>query len=298
MNVPVALQGVTMNKSIFKGHYVVTISIIVNLLLFGAKYLIGVQNQSLAIRADAWHTLSDSISSIIVMAGLLLSKRPKNSRHPFGFGRFEVITSIIVAVMLGQIGIRFIKEAVQSFTSPQLEIQYSNSSIIIMVVTILCKEVMAQLSIRVGKKQDSPSLIADGWHHRSDAISSIVIIIGIWLNRFIPRIDGILSLVVAAMILYAAYEIMKDSIKTIIGEPIPSSLKKQIIGQAKIVTPEIQELHSFKYHSYGRHVEVSFHGYFHDEIKLKDAHDCVTRLENALHEESDLHCLIHPEVRP
>ncbi|MBN2657792.1 MAG: cation transporter [Spirochaetales bacterium] len=286
-----------MKKNAFTSKSVVTISIIVNLILFAAKYIIGVQIQSLAIKADAWHTLSDSFSSLIVIAGLWIAGRPKNEKHPFGFGRFEEITSIVVALMLGTVGLSFMKEAFFSFITPLSVTRYNLSSVIITTLTIICKEAMAQLSIRIGRKEDSRSLIADGWHHRSDAASSVVILIGIWLNRYIPRIDSILGFIVALMILYAAFEIIKDTAKSIIGETIPDELKEQIEQTARKITPEIHELHNFKYHKYGRHVEISFHGYFPEETKLKDAHDCVSRLEDFLHKESNLHCLIHPEVR-
>ena len=286
-----------MKKIAFGSQSVVTISIVVNLLLFALKYLIGIQNQSLAIKADAWHTLSDSFSSVVVIVGLWIAGRPKNKNHPYGFGRFEEITCIVVALMLGIVGFRFLIEAFYSFTSPLTENHYNLSSVIIMGVTIICKEALAQLSIRVGRKEQSRSLLADGWHHRSDAISSVVILIGIWLNRHIPRIDSILGFIVAVMILYAAFEIIKDTAKSIMGETIPGELKQQIEQTAQKITPEIEELHNFQYHKYGRHVEISFHGYFHRDMKLKDAHDSVSRLETFLHEESNLHCLIHPEVR-
>lgn len=296
-DIPVTQQGVNMKKSAFNSQSVVTISIIVNLMLFAAKFAIGVQNQSLAIKADAWHTLSDSFSSVIVMIGLWIAGRPGNSKHPYGFGRFEEITSIVVALMLGLIGFRFLKESFHCIRSPLSEIHYSLSSVVIMAVTIVCKEAMAQLSIATGRKEESRSLMADGWHHRSDAISSVVILVGIWLNRYIPRIDSFLGFIVAAMILFAAFEIIKDTAKSIIGEAIPDDVKEQIEQTAQKITPEIQELHNFKYHKYGRHVEISFHGYFHGETKLKDAHDCVSRLEDYLHMTSDIHCLVHPEVR-
>ena len=153
-----------MKKIAFGSQSVITISIVVNLLLFALKYLIGIQNQSLAIKADAWHTLSDSFSSVIVIAGLWIAGRPKNKIHPYGFGRFEEITSIVVALMLGIVGFRFLQEAFYSFTSPRTENHYNLSSVLIMGVTIICKEAMAQLSIRVGRKEQSRSLLADGWH--------------------------------------------------------------------------------------------------------------------------------------
>ncbi len=286
-----------MKKILFKGSAVVTISIIANLLLFSVKYIIGIQNQSLAIKADAWHTLSDSISSIIVMAGLWISNKPKSENHPYGFGRFEEITSIIVGIMLGYIGFTFLIESIQNLAANTPKVHYSLSSIIIMAVTVAVKESLARLSIRTGKKESSRSLIADGWHHRSDAISSVVILIGIWLNPRLPGIDSILGLIVAAMIIYAAFEIIKDTVKSIIGETIPGEIKNLITTAAAEQTPQIQGLHNFKYHKYGRHIEITFHGYFRDDIKLKEAHDCVSSLETFLFKTSGLYCLIHPEVR-
>ena len=120
---------------------------------------------------------------------------------------------------------------------------------------------------------------------------------GICPNRDIPRIDSILGVIVAIVILYTAFGIIKDTAKSIMGETIPDELKLQIEQTAKKISPEIRELHNCQYHKYGRHVEISFHGYFHGDMKLQDAHDCATRLETFLHEVSNLHCLVHPEVR-
>jgi len=275
-------------------YSVVTISLIVNLILFLFKYAIGIRNQSIAIKADAWHTLSDSISSLIVMGGIWISNRPGNEKHPYGFGRFEEMTSILVGAMLALIGYRFFKESLLCLLSPAAAVRYDLSSAVIMILTIILKEGLARLSIGIGKRRDSRALVADGWHHRSDALSSVIILIGIFLNSRLPRIDGVLGIIVAAMILYAAFEIIRDTVKSIMGETIPEKLRVRIEETAREITPEMGELHNFKYHRYGRHVEVSFHGYFPDDIKLKEAHDCVSRLERSL---SDIHCLIHPEVR-
>ena len=137
-----------MNKNEIKSKYMIIegiVSVIVNILLFAFKYSVGIFSGSLSIIADAWHSLSDSISSIIVIIGGIFSKKPADKEHPFGHGRIELITSFIVGIMLIFIGYTFFAEAIKNLLNKQTA-TFNIISIIAMIVSIIIKEILAQYS--------------------------------------------------------------------------------------------------------------------------------------------------------
>ncbi|MFC2135505.1 cation diffusion facilitator family transporter, partial [Bacteroidota bacterium] len=147
------------------------LSIVVNILLFILKYWAGLVTGSIAIFADAWHTLSDSVSSIILIFGVKISVKSADRDHPFGHGRAENIAAIIIAILLMFIALNFVKESVEKLINRE-SVVFGTLSIIVIVISILGKEGLAQFAFWAGKRTGSQILKADGWHHRSDAISS------------------------------------------------------------------------------------------------------------------------------
>ena len=121
------------------------ISIILNLALFAVKYWAGVMSQSLALIADAWHTLSDSISSVIVLITAKITKIPADKEHPFGHGRADLIASIIIGAILGFIGYSFLKEGIEKLINHSA-VHFKTSAIIVTIVSIVSKEALAQYS--------------------------------------------------------------------------------------------------------------------------------------------------------
>ncbi|WP_288680042.1 cation diffusion facilitator family transporter, partial [uncultured Brachyspira sp.] len=188
------------------------VSVIVNILLFAFKYAVGIFSGSLSIIADAWHSLSDSISSIIVIIGGIFSKKPADKEHPFGHGRIELITSFIVGIMLIFIGYTFFAEAIKNLLNKQTA-TFNKISIIAMIVSIIIKEILAQYSFWAYRKSGAKSLYADAWHHRSDSITSIIILVGILIGKNFWQLDGILSIIVSIVIFIAAFDVIKSSIK-------------------------------------------------------------------------------------
>jgi cation diffusion facilitator family transporter len=171
--------------------------------LFGFKYWAGISSGSVAIIADAWHTLSDSITSIIVVISVWIASRPADEEHPFGHGRAEILATTIIGVILAVIAVEFFIESVQRLVRREAA-NYGTLAIVITAISVLAKEGLARYSIIVGKKTGSRSLKADAWHHRSDAISSVVILVGIFLNKYIWWIDGAMGILVTLLILHAA----------------------------------------------------------------------------------------------
>ena len=270
------------------------ISTILNILLFGLKYWVGIQTFSVAIVADAWHTLSDSLTSVIVIIGFKISSKPADKEHPFGHGRAELISSVIIGTLLVIVGFNFLVESIHRFINYQ-SANYQNLAVIMFIISTIIKEGLAQFSIRAGKKINSYSLIADGWHHRSDAIVSFLILIGIFLGEYFWWVDSIMGIVVSLLIFYTAYNISKNAISALIGEKPDEDLISEI---RKIVNYNISrdvKLHHLHFHIYGNKKELTFHIRLPGDMRLEEAHQIATNLEEKIKEKVDIETTIHIE---
>ena len=270
------------------------LSIIVNFILFALKYWAGVVTGSVAIIADAWHTLSDSLTSIVVIVGAKFSSRPADQEHPFGHGRAELIGSIIIGILLSVVAFNFIVESVSKLKAHESS-EYGMIAIIATVTSIVAKEVLAQVAIRFGKLTGSQSLIADGWHHRSDSISSVVILCGIFLGDYFWWIDGVLGIIVSLILFYAAFRIMMKTVSSLIGEDVDDDLKEKIIEYSKKIYSDDIMIHHIHIHRYGKHTEMSFHIRLSGDITLDEAHRVASDFEEILKSEMNIETTIHME---
>ena len=268
------------------------VSIVLNILLFALKYWAGVVSGSLALMADAWHTLSDSLSSLFVLISAKISFKKPDKEHPFGHGRYELVTSIFIGILLILVGLNFVKEGVVKFIERQ-DAEYGLIAIVVTIVSILLKEGLAQYAFWAGKKVDSDALKADAWHHRSDALSSVVILVGIFVGRAIWWIDALLSIVVALFILYAAYKIIAQSISTILGEDADPDLEAKLKTLAKKVTGLDLNVHHIHLHNYITHRELTFHVCLDPALTIAEAHDQLLVFEDQIRKQLDAEPTIH-----
>lgn len=271
------------------------LSIVLNVLLFGIKMWAGVVSGSIAIIADAWHTLSDSISSLAVLIGLKVSAKPADSNHPYGHGRAEIIASLVVGMLLAVIGFNFLMESVIRLRGGETVV-FGKLAIIVTIISAVVKELMAQYSIILGKKTKSRAMIADGWHHRSDAISSAVILVGIFFGSYFWWIDGVLGILVSLLLFYATYSILKENISHLLGESIDDELKKEIISLADEITNLNIIPHHFLIHQYGNHTELTFHIKLPGNFSLDESHDIATKYEELIKDKHDIQATIHIET--
>lgn len=278
------------------GLHLASWSIVLNLFLFVIKYVVGLISGSIAIIIDAWHTLSDSFTSLIVILGFKISAKPPDDKHPFGHGRIEMIATVIVGTILAIVGFEFLNKAINNISDKSIA-SYNLFTIIVIIFSVVSKEVMAQICLYQGKKNKSKLLHADGWHHRTDALTSSIILIGIFFSKRFWWIDGALGIVLALVILYSAYSILKKSVSILIGEEASEGLQKEIQNSIKKYCDLEIEYHHFHIHRYGDHKEVTFHITLDPEIKLKDAHKISTKIENILFENLALETTIHIEPK-
>lgn len=270
------------------------ISIIINTLLFILKYWAGMVSGSLALVADAWHTLSDSISSVIVLIAGKISRKPADDDHPFGHGRAEHIAAIIIGVLLALIAFDFVIGAIEKFSTRE-QTSYGTVAIVVTIISIILKEVLAQYAFWAGRKVTSPILKADGWHHRSDALSSVVILIGIFVGKQFWWTDAALSFIVALMIGWASYEILAKEIQSLLGEGPADDELEAIRQTGESVCNRPVHLHHIHLHHYGRHTEVSLHIKLPADTPLLEAHEICTRIEIALKDQFGYIATVHPE---
>ncbi len=274
------------------GCVISSFSIALNIILFGLKYWAGLQTASVAIIADAWHTLSDTLTSVVVLVGFKISVIPPDREHPYGHGRAELIAALIVGIILALVAFNFLVESIHRLADRQAA-AYGSLAIIAVTVSVISKEVMAQISIRAGKKNDSTSLIVDGWHHRSDAISSLFILIGIIVGGRIWWTDGVLGVIVSILIFYATFEILKGAISHLLGQEPGSELIDSITEITREVTDHDLQIHDTKMHDYGRHKELTAHIYLPAGMILSEAHEIAVQLEVKIWEQLGIAATIH-----
>ena len=270
------------------------ISMIVNMILFVLKLWAGKVSGSIALIADAWHTLSDSASSVIVIAGTKLSSKKADRQHPFGHGRWEYIASLIIGLLLVLIAYTFIKESIIQFRERE-SADFGLIAIIVIIVSILVKEGLAQYAFYLSRKTDNASVKADGWHHRIDALSSVIILVGILLRNYFWWIDSVLAIIVSLMLVYAAYEIITESVNKLLGEK-PSD---ELVSKIKTIVDSVSEAnlnpHQFHIHNYVTHKELTFHLIMDGKLSINESHDIVTLIENEIKDKLDIDSTIHVE---
>lgn len=272
------------------------LSIAGNTILFGLKYWAGIVSGSVALIADAWHTLTDSLSSVIVLIAAKISQKPADEEHPYGHGRAELVASIIIGVLLVVIGFEFIIKGINRLQDKEAAV-YGTIAIIVTVISILIKEGMAQFALWAGKKTDNTAVKADAWHHRTDALSSVVILVGIFLGRFYWWIDGVMSIIVALLIFYASWEILHEAVNKVIGTEPNEELKREIQSLADDVTGCNLQLHHIHLHDYGNHKEMTCHICMPGEMTISDSHEKASQIEDAVFREFNIVLTIHVEPR-
>lgn len=265
------------------GYLEAWVSIGGNILLFLLKLIIGLAINSLSLIADAFHSLSDVLTSVVVLVGFKVGEKPADKEHPFGHGRVELIATLIIGFMLFIVAYDIGKSAVQRIITPQ-KVEFSYVAVITMFASTGFKEWMARFSIFLGKKINASSLFADAWHHRSDAIASFLVAIGLIFMRFdLYLIDGILALGVAILIGWVAIELIISSSNALMGEaPDPELVHK--IREASVSVPGVIDVHDVYVHDYNTNKVISLHVEVDDNLTVDEAHDIATAVENRVKE--------------
>lgn len=268
------------------------LSILINSLLFIAKYYAGIVSGSVALITDAWHTLSDSASSVVLIVGTKFASKPADREHPYGHGRIELITALVIGIMLTLIGFNFLTSAINKLILREGAV-FGALAIGVTIASILFNEILAQYAFFLARKSNNPSIKADGWHHRSDALSSFIILAGIIAGGYWWWIDGVLGIIMAAFIFYAGYGIFKEVVNPLIGQQPKKEVVDQVMGICQQVAGRDILPHHFHIHQYGAHTELTFHIALDGNQNLVDAHRLADKIEKEIDQTYSIEATIH-----
>ena len=267
--------------------------IILNLLLFGGKYLAGVLAGSVAVMADAFNNLADAGSSIIALLGMRLAGMKPDPDHPFGHGRVEYLTGVAVSIMIILVGFELGRDSLAQIKSPS-PMDASWLAIGILVASILVKFYIFAYNRSIGKKINAPAMIATAADSLSDCISTTVVLVSMLLARFFGiNVDGWCGLAVAAFILYAGIKSTLETISPLLGSaPDPEFVEE--IETIVLSYDEIFNIHDLVVHDYGPgRCMITLHAEVPGDGDIYLLHDAIDSAEMELQEKLGCMATIH-----
>lgn len=287
-------------KSIFR---ITWIGSIVNFLLLIFKFVAGFLGHSSALVADAVHSLSDFVTDIIVIVFVKISGKPEDEDHKYGHGKYETLATALIGLALFAVGVGLLAGGVTKVVEVIKGAILPAPSIVALIaaaVSIVSKEILYRYTVRVGKNLNSQAVIANAWHHRSDAFSSVGTLVGIGGAIFLGEkwrvLDPIAAIVVSAFILKVAIDLIKPCVDELLERSLPFETERQILD---IITsfPEISSPHHLRTRRIGNNYAIEVHIRMDGQTTLEDAHTVATNIERRLKAEfgPETHIGIHME---
>ncbi|MBE6539546.1 MAG: cation transporter [Ruminococcaceae bacterium] len=264
-----------------------------NVLLFAIKFIAGTLSGAISIMADAFNNLSDAGTSVITLIGFKLSGSKPDSDHPFGHGRYEYITALMVAMLIMLMGFELATESISKIITPA-QVEFSYITIIILVISVLIKLYMAFYNRAVHKKINSPSLSATAADSLSDCIATTVILGSMIISKvWDVNIDAWCGLAVSAFILYNGFKAAKETISPLLGQPPEKEFVDSI--EAIVLSEEcVHGIHDLVVHDYGPgRVMISLHAEVPADADMLETHDAIDNIERRLRQELNCEAVIH-----
>lgn len=259
------------------------VGITCNIILSISKFIAGVMSSSIAITADAFNNLSDAISSIVTLVCFKTSNSPADKNHPFGYGRIEYISGLIVSILIIFMGIEFTKSSVEKLFSPEEEITNGIIPILILVLSMIIKLWLGSFNKKIDKLISSSAMKATAFDSLSDAIITFTILVAMIINYFTGiYIDAYLGIAVAIFIIFTGIKMLKETLSPLIGQsPDPELIKK--IHDISKEFPNILGIHDILVHNYGPGISfVSFHAEVPANKSIVNLHEEINVLEKKL----------------
>ena len=286
-----------------KATRVTKIGVLWNVFLAAIKFVTGYLGNSSALIADAVHSLSDFVSDLAVLAGLRIANKPKDSDHHYGHGKFETLSTVAITVTLFFAGGVMLWDSGNTIYKVYHGLALTvpkNITLWIAFLSIIIKEGLYHYTFRAGKSIDSNALITNAWHHRTDALSSIAVTIGIagaiWGGPSWRILDPIAALIISIIIIRFALGVFKDAINELMEASLSNEMNKEILQIASEV-PGVYNPHNLKTRKIGYNYALEMHVKVDPKLTIVEAHDIATDLENKLKEKygADTFLSIHIE---
>ena len=277
---------------------------VVNVLLTAMKFAAGILGASAAMIADAVHSLSDLLTDFVVLLFVKISSRPADSDHPYGHGKYETLATTIVAVALLAAGGVLLAEGVEKIVAAlrgEELVMPGRIALWAALISIAAKELIYQLTARVGRRVQSPALEANAWHHRTDALSSVATALGIGGALLFGGkwaiLDPIAAVLVSVFILIAAGKLMHEAIQDLLEKRLPEEVEQEI-RRIAAEDNEMSELHKLRTRRVGNIYSIDMHMRMHGNVSLYEAHRHSMLLEQRLRERFGQETLVSIHLEP
>ena len=284
-------------KKIFQniGVRVSTITLIINTLLFVFKFIAGLIAHSQAMVSDAIHSLTDSITTIIVIFGLVMSSKKADKEHPYGHERIESVFAIILSFILLVTGLSIGYMGIKAVFFTKKIIVPGYLALWAAAISIIIKEIMFHYTMRTAKRIASSSMEADAWHHRSDALSSIGSFIGILGSRLgLPILDPLCSILICVLIVKASIEIFIQATEEMLDTACDDETNKEIVDVILSMNEDIK-IYNLKTRMFGSKIYIDVDIAFDGDMTLNDANVIAQKIHHKIEKTFKLvkHCNIH-----
>lgn len=269
------------------------VGIACNVFLFILKVVIGLVTGSISIAADAFNNLSDGLSCLISIVGFKVSGKAPDAKHPFGYGRTEYIAGLVVAFIIVLVGFEFFKTSIDRILHPA-PVAFSVVLAVILAVSMLVKLWMGSFNVQIGRRIDSPVLMAAGQDSRNDVITTGVVILGMVAGQFTTLpVDGYVGVLVALFIIWAGFSIARDTVAPLLGEAadpeIAESIEKLVLESDYIVG-----VHDLIIHNYGAGRSLaSVHAEVPSDSDFVAVHEVIDEAEKRVWQQTGVYLVIH-----
>jgi len=269
------------------------VGIVINVILFSIKFIVGLAVGSVAISADGFNNLSDAGSSIITIVGFKLADKPADKEHPFGHGRIEYLSALIVAFLVMLVGFEFIKTSFGRILNPST-ITFEIIPFLFLIISIFFKFWLFVFNRKIGNKINSGALKAAATDCLGDVFTSTTVVISFLLSKFISfPLDGYMGIIVAFAILISGYKLVKETLNPLLGES-PSKELVDSIKNKLLSYQHISGVHDLIIHNYGPgRILGTVHAEIPADIDIMEIHNIIDRAEREISKEFNMHLVIH-----
>mgnify|MGYP005791123225 FL=1 len=269
------------------------VGIACNVFLFILKVVIGLVTGSISIAADAFNNLSDGLSCLISIVGFKVSGKEPDAKHPFGYGRTEYIAGLVVSFIIVLVGFEFFKTSIDRILHPA-PVAFSLVLVVILAVSMLVKLWMGAFNVQIGRRIDSPVLMAGGQDSRNDVITTGVVILGMVAGRFTTLpVDGYVGVLVALFIIWAGFGIARDTVAPLLGEAADPEIAENI-EKLVLESDYIVGVHDLIVHNYGAgRWLASLHAEVPSDSDFVAVHEVIDEAEKRVWQQTGVYLVIH-----
>ena len=282
------MQNNTTDRRTKQIYRVTLLGMFVNIALFAFKLVAGIVGRSGAMIADAVHSASDFATDIVVLAFVRISSKPRDDDHKWGHGKYETLASLIIGVALFAVGVDIFMDSalkIKAVTDGEVLPRPGIIAIVAAAVSIVAKELLYQYTARRGRALESPSVVANAWHHRSDALSSIGALLGIGAAYLLGEkwriADPIAAIVVAALIIKVAIDLCSTALAELLEKSLPRATEEEIISIIS-ATPNVYKPHNLRTRRIGSNIAIEVHIRVDGAMTVQDSHEISREIEHSL----------------